>query len=367
MRRTVKHLIQIFVVIAGFGLSASFSSAAVSCNKAYQNSSYQVLSESFLTLTLNDFPFDREFPTKHPTVRAEARLATPQGDLLVLEKISSSWGTMYTPDSLNYQGDPRWFPAIVGSQVASHLGFFQTSNTAMLGPTAEYANHAISKINRSLGRLDHIHIRFRETGEEPLDGAEYLVDFRERVLPIAESGHYATHDLSYHFASILYPEYVLKIADTRIDLTLGFEKWVHAERQQQALPELQFLAKVAEGLIDQRVKRIDSSSGSLGYLLALFKLRKTDGDMNDGQQYVIDQLFKPNTSAVEEIRDLLMKRIQTTPGFPTADRAKAKNLVNQYFLTVQDARFRQKAEVKFADVLAEIYARISLWQKTLQD
>lgn len=363
MRRTFKQRIAISAISLLLVLISSLSEAAPSCNQVYnQSPAFYVLKESFLKLQNNDFPFYSELTATVPTVKSESRISTAQGDLLVFERIGPKWATTYAPDGVNYQGDPRWFPSTVGATVAAHLGFFQVSQSTMLAPTADYANRAIEKFNQKLDPEYRIEMRFRETGEEPLEGAEYLRDFRNNILPIAKLGVYAVHDHSYHFISVLYPKRVLDIARTRIDLTLAFRKWVD-RLDAKNIYERNLLREVADAEIQRRVKWVDSSSGSLGYLMALFQLVKTVDGLEKMQKYVLGQLFSPKHSAVSDVRSLLFGRINAIDRHAKADREKAKALVTEFLSTFTEARYHEKIEITVDEFLAELTERMQAWQR----
>lgn len=252
------------------------------------------------------------FPSQNKTLETPQTIIDPQfnAPLVLIQKTGQTWASMYTPLKPNYAGDPRWNSAILGSTGSYYFGFRKLSDSSITAPSADYANAKIDLINLKLDEKFQIHIKFRETGEDPLSSRSYLNDFLiHNRLPLAQKGHYFIHDISYHFSSILLPENIIKNTKKRIRLILDLDLKAQELLKKKEISSL--VRKAVRDELKRRVVLLDNSSGFFGWIMAQLSVVNREWPISDYYNYVQDSFFKNNQSALAETVARLQARVNS--------------------------------------------------------
>lgn len=258
----------------------------------------------------------------NPTVETITQINDIDGTLLtVIKKTGETWDSAYTPSPANNQGDPRWFPILLGSKVGSFFGFKKISEDTITIPTAENLNLKIEKINKILinKKIEPITIRFHETGKEPEVQMDYLNQLLvNRSLPMATEGHYAIHDIAYHSLAILLPKKALDRLNTRIKLLIRLKGKIDNAKLTKF--EKQVLVEMYEIRLQGMVHAIDFGTGNIAPILVWEKI----GYMHSGRRY---EAYDLKGSVME---NLFTNTEKMFTGFEYQMEEKTSNLVIKY-------------------------------------
>lgn len=370
------HVKKTFTVVSILFLSLTAKANSL-CENVFQlTEKLEVLSEEFLTVK------KREFEASHSnaSVRAEERINTEHGHLLIFEKTGNSWFSTYTPRPDNYQGDPRWFPSLVSTKVSSKFGFFMLNQKMMTAPTAEKINQTIHIFNKHLPEKNKILIKFYETGETPQSGLNYLKLFNNNLsLPMASRGHYAVHDISYHLPAIFLPKNVINAAQLRLDLIIRFRDWVENYGSERKWLNTALL-KIAKSLVAEKVRHVDYATGNLGYVLYTSARNFNDVESYDIKRYVLNYLYRANVSPkndvvgnIEEVFqrsywDIIDLRKDKTKNQTTEQRIQEtgkiiNDAIQEFKKTVTQSKYLSTTKISTEDVINAVRERISETEK----
>lgn len=106
-----------------------------------------------------------------------------------------------------FAGDPFWNDEVIGEALAAWLGLVRLSPTTRLQPDAVEANAALDALNARVPAELHTVVRFYEpAGDAHVPDEDYMVRFvRDLQLPIAACTFEASHDVNFHYLSVLLP------------------------------------------------------------------------------------------------------------------------------------------------------------------
>lgn len=230
--------------------------------------------------------------SKQPSVEVEQRIQDEAGrSLFIFKKIGEHWWSTYTPAPNNYQGDPRWFPILIGGKAAAYFGFKKIDDTRMTAPTADTLNHSIQNLNVVLSQKNQepIEMRFHESGTEVEEGVDFLRSFATKTsLPVARDGHYAVHDISYHSLSILLPKEILDGVKKRSEIFLRLMEKVENDTKIDPIVK-KILRKTIRDSIEQLVRNIDYGTGNIGFILAMEKANQHNQFKQPYQAYDLSE------------------------------------------------------------------------------
>jgi hypothetical protein len=358
-----------WVVLVGFAVLANATALAtgLQCEELFAEPT--ILPESFVKLSQEEL----NAKNLRPSVKAREKIDSKLGKLFIFELMGLRWYSSYAPVKNNPQGDPRWFPALVGAKVAAQFRFLKISENKMTAPTAEVASHVVDDFNKVLKDAEKLNFKFVETGEAALDGREYLLYFLKRILPIASLGHYAVHDISFHLAAILFPDNVLREADRSIELLLKFADWVDALKEVDP-HQKKLLQVIAKYLINQKVSDIDFGTGNLGFLFVAKEFAggsQSEAFKEKVQDHILSNLFANGKSALEDTRDGVYGFLkQALAEAPTAkikgDATKALTLAQSFFNQVKEPEFNTRASIDTAQFINDVEVKIQALQRNAE-
>lgn len=245
-----------------------------------------------------------------PTVQVDRIITNSDNEtFFLMRKKGRYWFSVYTPSPENFQGDPRWPIMVLGPRVAKLLGYKQLSSSLILVPTAETLNKRIQLLNLKLAKMnaEPISVKFHASGIEPEDGISYLRKFKENLsLPIANSGHYAVHDWSYHTLALLLPPAVLKQIGSHIEILLNFHQKIKSD---MSLSEMErfVLLEYWNKTVATFVRSIDYGTGNIGFVLAMESQKQIDAFGNRYEAYhlqssVLHHLLKMPNEAIRNMK-----------------------------------------------------------------
>lgn len=302
-----------------FGLLSSVSAygQGLECSNLFRMIQYDVSIGSDWT---NFKSKDLRYTSRHSkssdesSVVVDGRARDQAGrSLFILKKTGDYWMSTYTPAPDNYQGDPRWFPILFGGRTAAHFGFKKINDTIMTAPTADTLNQTIQHLNVVLSKKGHemIEIKFHESGMEAEEGVKFLRNFVSKTsLPIARSGHYAVHDISYHALAILLPKVILDGARMRAEILLRLIDKV--ENNSTISPVVKkVVRKALNQSLEQLVRNIDFGTGNIGFILSMEKADQRDSFRRPYQAYdlkdtVIRHLVENSQELLESLKQKMM-------------------------------------------------------------
>lgn len=151
----------------------------------------------------------------------------------MIQKDGISWASKHWLAPFAPIGDISTMVQIFGPKVSQLLGFHQIDSDTILVPKVSLLNQKIKIINQILKikGIEPIAIRLQEV---PADSAFSVKKFillfaTEAALPIAESGAFAFHDISFHLSEIGLPNVLVKYAKDRAQLVMQIDAFMQRE------------------------------------------------------------------------------------------------------------------------------------------
>jgi len=194
------------------------------------------------------------------------------GKKILLKRTRGSWFS-WVPTAVNApQGDPRWAIHILGKDVAGFLGYQLREDGILEVPDSTEIMGALKAINQELKAqgLEEIPITFYPPFANPKYAlTNYLTQFGDACgLPYGHKNGSIVHDASYHFAAILLPASVVRLASRQTRAVNAFAQFLQEEKANLGNPP--WLSLVAKLYRLHRVLDIDSATGGLPYPIAAY-------------------------------------------------------------------------------------------------
>lgn len=251
------------------------------------------------------------------------------------------WGVQFLPESLrtlmgleilNKQGQKL-------SLQSNEIQYVQVPTPATIRSAIALLSKKFKERNAEYGLMN-----FYETGHAVLSGKSYLEGIAKNgEMPLARQGHLFEHDLNYHvYSGLVLPPYVLKAIQERVELLLGFIKFIenHPETQTGSLKQ-----HVNEAVVPNMVESIDIATGNLFKVTIRSDNEKIENVMHEVQES-LDFLFKRQKSPYD-----FFVKIMTE--YPLKSESRA--LVKEYADSV-DARYRKEdLDGNFLENPSELY------------
>lgn len=180
------------------------------------------------------------------------------------------WENLEAPSIPDPVFDPRFAVDNLGA-AGSKMGFKAVDANRIEIPDGPYLRSKIEKFNSTqTNPARKLGLSYYETGDQILDGKEYVVRFIDRAeIPVAragqpgsqlrDSGHLQLHDVTAHGIAFTMPKPIVDSARDAYRLWYGFESAL--QKQSPALYNEIKKAGVLERVEDRIVKDIDFSTG----------------------------------------------------------------------------------------------------------
>lgn len=294
-------LLILFTALSLFA-SSPIQASGLNCQKLFDSTAQ---ASPFLPIDLSY----KEGRSKEQTVVTGETVKDKDGNsLLILEKTGELWDSSYTPVRDNYQGDPRWFGMLFGPQVSYHFGFRKLADNMITAPTAKTFNAKITEFNKKLRDIkeEPIGLRVHEAKPSVEEGIEYLKNvYENNSLPLASSGHYAVHDLSYHLMAILTPKNVIDGVKSRIGVLLRLKEKLDRDAKLSKLDRY-VLEDAVNTLVNRMVKDIDVGTGNIGLIILLKRFEQLNSrskpyGATDFKTLVLDYIVRDTQQVIEII------------------------------------------------------------------
>lgn len=221
---------------------SSFSRGQVKCAEVFSelNAVPRPISQILLSESINPFVSSAD-----QVVHFDGAQTLQSGQKLnYLKSENGTWGSSFSGNGVDVMGNPLWFSAIVGPEVAAKFGFMEISNQLITAPTVSYLNGAITKANKALAKKSAgpLAISFYETtANSPITGKAYLENFVNGKLPIEKMGALGIHDLSYHVSSLLLPKWFFQRLQSSTVWVLKFTRYLEVQRSLEHHSEAEYV------------------------------------------------------------------------------------------------------------------------------
>lgn len=152
------------------------------------------------------------------------------GKRIRLKKTGAQWGSIFTTNNFDRQGDPRWFISLLGEKQAEFFGFKMMGTEEMLIPDYEEFTGALKKVNEALiakGKQPASITFYKTPDNHNVKVGSYVESFiKDHGIPIAPSGNHMIHDISYHTGAIFMPDHLLKEGAARTKYHRDFSEFL---------------------------------------------------------------------------------------------------------------------------------------------
>jgi hypothetical protein len=247
------------------------------------------------------------------------RMETPTPEQLqqgiwfkVKKKSDEPWFSQHGPFDNAPQGDPRWPFLILGSQIASVLGFEMTNVHTISVPTVERINWGIRRLNARLSAAGLKTIPYSFYKQTQAVNKSYNRRAAQGKIPINVNDLFlAIHDMNFHVTILAEPPIITQRRLVYLNILNRFSEFL-----------LQYPKHASQAAKDSIVNRTDLSLASHAIFYGIthqsYIYRKNFQDI-DPQQ--LEPLMISSSS----------EKLETVPGFLAFEAANLRWVKEQFF------------------------------------
>lgn len=204
----------------------------------------------------------------------------------VLRNPGTEWGSSYSTNGFDPQGDTRWFLEFIGNDVGHVWGFYWDGGSLLQVPSPATWRKRLVSISDALEARGqeriavgyHANLHF-DPATRKSGVSKYIGLFvAHGQIPMAERSVPFLHDLSFHTGAVVLEKRFVDIARRRVEYFFAASNYLgqraRSVREAGDLRQAMALEKLQKSLRDRSVVMIDTGTGLINPLLADIQLRE---------------------------------------------------------------------------------------------